>query len=126
MCEGARVRGLNDLAWSGDLVWANVAPTTAIVGIDLATGEVTDLVDASAAAERRFGDLQAIMNGITAPPKAPRAATALPEAATAPPGAATEFLLTGKEWRWIRQVRLVPPRGRLRAERLLANAGRFF
>jgi glutaminyl-peptide cyclotransferase len=132
-CEGKRVRGLNDLAWSGNLVWANVAPTTAIVGVDLATGEVTDLVDASAAAERRFGDLQAIMNGITAPPRAPRAATAQPGAATAqpgtatePPGAATEFLLTGKEWRWIRQVRLAPPRGRLRAERLLAHAGRLF
>jgi glutaminyl-peptide cyclotransferase len=129
-CEGNRVRGLNDLAWAGDLVWANVAPTTAIVGIDVATGEVTDVVDASAAAERRFGDLQAVMNGIAAPPKAPPkappgAARAQPGAGMAPPGAVTEFLLTGKEWRWIRQVRLIPPRGRTRPERLLARAGQF-
>jgi glutaminyl-peptide cyclotransferase len=114
-CEGNRVRGLNDLAWFGGLVWANVACTTAIVGIDLATGEVTDLVDASAAAERHLGDLQAIMNGIAAPLGAPMA----------PPGAAAEFMLTGKGWRWIRQVRLVPARGKPRAERLLADAGRF-
>ena len=122
-CEGNRVRGLNDLAWSGGLVWANVACTTAIVGIDLATGEVTDLVDASAAAERHIGDPQAIMNGIAAPPKA---AGAPPEAATAPPKAAAEFLLTGKGWRWIRQVRLVPARRRVAPDRLLEGAGRFF
>jgi glutamine cyclotransferase len=140
-CEGNRVPGLNDLAWYGGRVWANVAPTTAIVGIDVATGEVTDLVDASAAAERHLGDPEAIMNGITAPPKSatPEAVAAPQAPATPPPGAtpttqappgATEFLLTGKGWRWIRQVRLVPARGllraeRLRPERLLANAGRF-
>ena len=48
----ARVRWLNDLAWSAGKVWANVACTTTLAGIDLATGEVTDLVDASAAADR--------------------------------------------------------------------------
>jgi glutamine cyclotransferase len=114
-CEGDRVQGLNDLAWSGGLVWANVACTTAIAGIDLATGEVTDLIDASGAAERHLGDLQAIMNGITAPPRA----------AVIEPQAAPEFLVTGKGWRWIRQVRLAPDRGRPRPERLLAGAGKF-
>jgi glutamine cyclotransferase len=113
-CQGARVRGLNDLAWSGDRVWANVAPTTTIAGIDLATGEVTDLVDASAAAEPRRGDPQAIMNGIAALPRGRDVSTE------------TEFLVTGKGWRWIRQVRLAPARGRVAPDRLLEGAGRFF
>jgi glutamine cyclotransferase len=87
-CQGSRVRGLNDLAWDGARVWANVAGTAYLAGIDLATGEVTDVADARAAAERHFADPQAIMNGI---------------AALARPG---EYLLTGKRWRAIRHVRL--------------------
>ena len=105
-CEGSRVRGLNDLTWSGGLVCANVAGTAFLAGIDLATGEVTDVADARAAAERHWGDEQAIMNGI---------------AALAAPG---EFLLTGKKWRSIRQVRLVPDRDRGHRERLLAGLSR--
>jgi glutaminyl-peptide cyclotransferase len=100
-CQGARVQGLNDLTWAQGLVWANVAGTTFLAGIDLASGEVTDIVDATAAAERYRRDPQAIMNGI---------------AATSTPG---EFLLTGKTWRSISQVRLVPSRGRGYVERLL-------
>jgi glutamine cyclotransferase len=100
-CQGARVQWLNDLTWADGLVWANVAGTSYLAGIDLASGEVTDIVDAGAAAERHWRDPQAIMNGI---------------AATATPG---EFLLTGKTWRSIRQVRLVPGRGRGHVERLL-------
>jgi glutaminyl-peptide cyclotransferase len=100
-CQGARVRWLNDLTWAGGLVWANVAGTDCLAGIDLPSGEVTDIVDAGAAAERHGRDPQAIMNGI---------------AATAAPG---EFLLTGKTWRSIRQVRLVPSRRRGHVERLL-------
>jgi len=100
-CQGARVRWLNDLTWAAGLVWANVAGTDCLAGIDLASGEVTDIVDAGAAAERHGRDPEAIMNGI---------------AATATPG---EFLLTGKTWRSIRQVRLVPGRGRGHVERLL-------
>jgi glutaminyl-peptide cyclotransferase len=109
-CQGDRVRGLNDLAWSGGRVWANVAVTQALVGIDPATGEVTDIVDAGAAHERFRADPQAIMNGIAALPG---------------PG---EFLLTGKGWQWIRHVRLAPARGRDRVapDRLLATAGQFF
>jgi glutamine cyclotransferase len=105
-CEGSRVRGLNDLTWAGGLVWANVAGTACLAGIDLATGEVTDVADARAAAERHWGDKQAIMNGI---------------AALVPPG---EFLLTGKGWRSIRHVRLVPDRDRGHRERLLAGLSR--
>ena len=116
-CGTTRLRWLNDLAWSGGRVWANVACTNTLAGIDLATGEVTDLVDASAAADRFVRNPQFIMNGIAALPKAagaePKAAAAEPE-----PG---EFLLTGKGWRWIRQVRLAPARG-VTPDRLLENA----
>jgi glutamine cyclotransferase len=105
-CRGSRVRGLNDLAWAGGLVWANVAGTAYLAGIDLATGEVTDVVDAHAAAERHWANQQAIMNGI---------------AALAQPG---EFLLTGKGWRSIRQVRLVPDRDRGHWDGLLAGWSR--
>lgn len=105
-CAGSRVRGLNDLAWSGGLVWANVAGTACLAGIDLASGEVTDVADARAAAERHWGDQQAIMNGIAALPG---------------PG---EFLLTGKGWRAIRHVRLVPDRDRGHRERLLGGVSR--
>jgi glutamine cyclotransferase len=100
-CQGARVRWLNDLTWAEGLVWANVAGTSCVAGIDLASGEVTDIVDARAAAERHWRDPQAIMNGI---------------AAMATSG---EFLLTGKNWRSIRQVRLIPGRGRGHVEQLL-------
>jgi glutaminyl-peptide cyclotransferase len=89
--DGHRVLGLNDLAWSAGTVWANVAGTHYLAGIDPASGEVTDIVNARPAAERH-PDPQAILNGIAA----------LPEAG--------EFLLTGKGWRWIRRVRLKPSR----------------
>jgi glutamine cyclotransferase len=107
-CDGNRVRGLNDLAWSAARVWANVAGTTAIVGIDPATGEVTSVVDARAAAEPARGDPQAIMNGIASLP---------------PPG---EFLLTGKGWHWIRHVRLAPARAGTSPSRLLEDDWRLF
>lgn len=90
-CAGHRVLGLNDLAWSGGTIWANVAGTHYLAGIDPASGEVTDIVNARPSAERH-PDPQAIMNGIVALP------------------ASGEFLLTGKGWRWIRQVRLKPAR----------------
>jgi glutamine cyclotransferase len=102
-CRGSRVRWLNDLAWSGGLVWANVAGTECLAGIDLATGEVVGVVDAHAAAERHWRDPQAIMNGIAALDR---------------PG---EFLLTGKTWRSIRHIQLVPDRDRGQLSRLLAG-----
>lgn len=105
-CQGNRVRGLNDLAYAGGLVWANVAGTTCLAGIDLATGEVSDIVDARGAAERHLGDQQAIMNGIATFPQ---------------PGA---FLLTGKNWRSIRLVRIVPDRDRGHLDRVLAGLSR--
>ena len=89
--------------WAGGLVWANVFGTTCLAGIDLDTGAVTDVVDARAAGERH-ADPQMVMNGI---------------AALDQPG---EFLLTGKGWRSIRHVRLIPDRNRGQVERLLAGA----
>ena len=105
-CAGRRVLGLNDLAWSAGTIWANVAGTHYLAGIDPDSGEVTDIVNARAAAERHPGRPQAIMNGIAALP------------------AAGEFLLTGKGWRSIRHVRLKPARDRAAAEHLLAGPGR--
>jgi glutaminyl-peptide cyclotransferase len=103
---GCRILGLNDLAWSGGTVWANVAGTHYLAGIDPDSGEVTDVVNARGAAERHPGDLQAIMNGIAALP------------------ASGEFLLTGKGWRAIRHVRLAPARERTALQRLLGGQSR--
>ena len=102
-CGEQRVRWLNDLAWADGLVWANVLGTTCLAGIDLDTGTVTDVVDARAAGERHSHP-QMVMNGIAALDR---------------PG---EFLLTGKGWRSIRQVRLIPDRNRGQVEHLLAGA----
>jgi glutaminyl-peptide cyclotransferase len=102
-CGEQRVRWLNDLAWAGGLVWANVLGTTCLAGIDLDTGAVTDVVDAHAAGERHAHP-QLVMNGV---------------AALDQPG---EFLLTGKGWRSIRHVRLIPDRNRGQVERLLQGA----
>jgi glutamine cyclotransferase len=101
-CRGHRVRWLNDLAWADGLVWANVFGTTCIAGIDLPSGEVTEVVDARAARERH-GDPELVMNGI------------------APLGQPGEFLLTGKRWRSIRHVRLVAARERRQVDRMLAG-----
>jgi glutamine cyclotransferase len=102
-CRGDRVRGLNDLTWAGGLIWANVIGTDFLTGIDLAAGEVTDVVDAHAAAERHWHDPQAMTNGIAA--------------LTGP----WEFLLTGKRFRSLYQVRLVADRDRGQVARLLRS-----
>jgi glutaminyl-peptide cyclotransferase len=101
-CAGDRVRWLNDLAWAGGLVWANVLGTTCVAGIDLDSGTVAVVVDARAAGERH-SQPQMLMNGI-APLERPG-----------------EFLLTGKGWRSIRHVRLIPDQNRGQIERMLAG-----
>ena len=103
---GARVQGLNDLAWSAGTVWANVAGTHYLAGVDPDSGEVTDIVNARKAAERHIGDPQAIMNGIAALP------------------AEGEFLLTGKGWRSIRHVRLKLDRDKAALEQVLGGLAR--
>jgi glutaminyl-peptide cyclotransferase len=105
-CGGARVQGLNDLAWSAGTVWANVAGTHYLAGVDPDSGEVTDIVNARKAAERHIGDPQAIMNGIAALP------------------AEGEFLLTGKGWRSIRHVRLKLAREMAAPGRVLGGQAR--
>ena len=65
------------------------------------SGEVVDIVDARAAAERHWGDPQAFLNGVTA---------------LATPG---EFLLSGKSWRSLYHVRLIEGRRHKQPERLL-------
>ncbi len=101
-CAGRRVLGLNDLAYTGGTIWANVAGTACLAGIDPDSGEVTDIVSARRAAERH-PDPQAILNGIAALP------------------AAGEFLLTGKNYRSLRHVRLKPARISDAQERLLSG-----
>ena len=103
---GARVQGLNDLAWSAGTLWANVAGTHYLAGVDPDSGEVTDIVNARPARERHVGDPQAIMNGIAALP------------------AEGEFLLTGKGWRSIRHVRLKLARDKAALHRVLGGLGR--
>lgn len=105
-CDGARVLGLNDLAWSGGRIWANVIGTDVLAGIDPGDGEVTDVVDARSARERGLADPQAVLNGIAALPA---------------PG---EFLLTGKTYRQVSHVRLGPARerpGRRAVSRMMAG-----
>jgi glutamine cyclotransferase len=105
-CAGRRVPGLNDLAWSAGTIWANVAGTHYLAGIDPDSGEVTDVVNARKAGERHIGDPQAIMNGIAALP------------------AEGEFLLTGKGWRSIRHVRLSLNRDKTAPDRVLGGRAR--
>jgi glutaminyl-peptide cyclotransferase len=105
-CAGQRVQGLNDLAWSAGTIWANVAGTHYLAGIDPDSGEVTDVVNARKAGERHIGDPQAIMNGIAALP------------------AEGEFLLTGKGWRSIRHVRLKLARDMAAPGRVLGGLAR--
>jgi glutaminyl-peptide cyclotransferase len=105
-CAGARVQGLNDLTWSAGVIWANVAGTHYLAGIDPDSGEVTDIVNARAARERHVGDPQAIMNGLAALP------------------AEGEFLLTGKGWRSIRHVRLKLAREKAALDRVLGGLAR--
>ena len=122
-CAGRRVLGLNDLAWSAGTIWANVAGTHYLAGIDPDSGEVTDIVDARPAAERHPGDPQAIMNGIAALPGLAEPGLGEPAPGEPAPGepGPREFLLTGKGWRSIRQVRLKPARAGSAQRRLLAG-----
>jgi glutaminyl-peptide cyclotransferase len=101
--DGDRVHGLNDLAWAAGRVWANVLGRPCVLGIEPASGEVTDIVDARAVMERHRGDPGAVLNGIAALP------------------ATGEFLLTGKRWRSVYQVRLTEDRRRRHPGRLLAG-----
>lgn len=89
---GAPVSGLNELECGGDgVIWANRFPTETLLRIDSATGRVTGSVDLTslAATERTSTDPNAVANGV----------------AVLPDGTAW---LTGKWWRHLVHVRLVP------------------
>jgi glutaminyl-peptide cyclotransferase len=101
--SGSRLDGLNDLAWYAGRIWANILAKPYLAAIELASGQVTGIVDARAATERFRRDPDAVMNGI---------------ADLAAPG---EFLLTGKRWRWLYHVRLTESRRDLRPERLIGR-----
>jgi glutamine cyclotransferase len=90
---GTPLTQLNELdCGDGRTVWANVWHSDDVVGIDLATGRVTAVVDASGLRPpSTTGDPDAVLNGITAIPGAPG-----------------EFLLTGKRWATTYRVRWAP------------------
>jgi glutaminyl-peptide cyclotransferase len=88
--DGEPVRGLNELECVGDSVYANVYQTDRIVRIQKATGKVTTVVDASgllSPIERLGAD---VLNGIAHNPDS------------------GSFLLTGKLWPKLFEVRFVP------------------
>lgn len=93
---GFWIGGLNAIECVGDFVYANVWPTDSIVKIDRRTGDVTAVIDASSLPAARERDHSArVMNGLVMNGIAYR-----PETDT--------FLLTGKMWSQLYEVKLVP------------------
>jgi hypothetical protein len=87
-------------------------PRSYLAGIDVATGEVVDIVDARPATERHRGDPEAFLNGITPLPGVPGpdrggGGGGIDEGGGGGGVVAAEFLLTGKHWRFLYHVRLV-------------------
>ena len=90
---GAPLDQLNELdCGDGRTVWANVWHTDDVVGVDLASGRVTAVVDAAGLRPpETTGNPDAVLNGIAAIPGAPG-----------------EFLLAGKTWPTTYRVRFAP------------------
>lgn len=89
--QGEPVAQLNELECVDGEVWANVWKTNAIVRIDPDSGAVTGVVDASLLAELATGDVAIdVLNGIAYDP------------------VADTFLVTGKYWPTMFEVRFVP------------------
>jgi glutaminyl-peptide cyclotransferase len=84
------VRNLNELECVGDRVYANVWQTDLIVEIDARSGRVRSVVDASRLLSAEERDGTDVLNGIAF----------VPERGT--------FLLTGKLWPRLFEVRFVP------------------
>lgn len=90
------IGGLNAIECVGDSVYANVWPTHFIAKINSRTGDVTAVIDTSALPAVRARDYGArIMNGLVMNGIAYRART-------------DTFLLTGKMWKELYEVKLVP------------------
>lgn len=91
--DGHPLENINDLECVGNHLYANIWKKNWIARIDKLTGEVTGIIDASSLlsdSEKARLSLEEVLNGI-----AYRAKT-------------NTFFLTGKEWPWIFEVRLVP------------------
>ena len=88
--DGKPLANLNELECHGGQVYANIYQTETIARIDPATGRVTALIDASGLLEPEEARRAEVLNGIAY----------RPEGGT--------FLLTGKLWPHVFEVRLVP------------------
>jgi glutaminyl-peptide cyclotransferase len=89
--DGEPVRKLNELdCTDGSVIWANVFETDTIVRINPSTGAVTGVVDASGLLHTQPQSPGDVLNGIAAVP------------------GTDEFLITGKHWPSLFQVRFVP------------------
>lgn len=88
--EGTPVEGLNELECVADTIYANVFMSTDIMRIDAATGRVTAVIDAANLPNNAARDPDNVLNGIAARPDG------------------ETFLLTGKRWPDLYEVRLVP------------------
>lgn len=88
--EGEPVEQLNELECVGDEIYANVFMSTDIMRLDAATGEVTAVIDASNLPNNAASDPDNVLNGI------------------AWREAEGTFLLAGKRWPDLYEVRLVP------------------
>ena len=91
--EGSPVFALNELECVGDHVFANVWKTEEIVRIDAETGRVSAIIDASGLRPETATLSEAVLNGI------------------AHDDATGNFLITGKWWDTLYEVRFVPEGG---------------
>jgi glutaminyl-peptide cyclotransferase len=88
--KGTAVRGLNELECAEGWIFANVYTTNDIVRIDPVSGEVTALIRASGLLSRDEARQADVLNGIAYDPVEGR------------------FLLTGKLWPKLFEVRFLP------------------
>ena len=93
---GAPLKQINELEWVRGEIFANVWMTDRIARIDPATGVVRGWIDLAGLlgaphGEGRFGEPD-VLNGIAYDPKGDR------------------LFVTGKNWPWLYEIKLVPPR----------------
>ena len=88
--DGEPLADLNELECVDGMVWANVWQTDTVVAFDPDTGEVTTVVDASGLLTEEERADAGVLNGI------------------AHLDGTDRFLLTGKRWPWVFEVRFVP------------------
>lgn len=87
--QGMPLDDLNELELVGDLLFANLFGSDEIAAIGLETGAVVAIVDASGLLTAEEEDRADVLNGIAY----------RPDTGT--------FLLTGKDWPWVFEVRIV-------------------